>query len=89
MTRASGGLFLAVDQCIRLVERLQFLDLIRESCRRRPHVELPGDHVGDQTGAVFAEEREFALREVNSTPCVYRLFADNLDDGALLLRWRT
>ena len=64
-----GGLFLAVDQGIRLVERLQFLDLVRESCRRLPHVELPGDHVGDQAGTVFTEEdrsRGWAAVEIAS-----------------------
>ena len=46
--------------------RLQFLDLVRESCRRRPHVELPGDHVGDEAGAVFAEEGDPHMLPINS-----------------------
>ena len=44
------------------VERLRLLDLLRQLRRRLAHVELAGDHVGDQAGAVFAEERDPADR---------------------------
>ena len=35
--------------------------VIRQSRRCLTHVELTRDHVGDQAGAVFAEEGDFAL----------------------------
>ena len=38
------------------------LGLIRQPRRRLAHIELAGDHVGDQAGAVLAEERDFAPR---------------------------
>ena len=49
-----GGLVLAIGEGIGLVERFRFFDLVRQPRRRLAHVELPGDHVGDQAGAVFA-----------------------------------
>ena len=38
-----------------------FLGLFREARCRRAHVKLAGDHVGDQTGAVFAEEGDVTV----------------------------
>ena len=50
------GFFFCVAQSVVLVGRFRFLGFIRQSRRRFAYVELAGDHVGDQAGAVFVEE---------------------------------
>ena len=50
---------------IGVVERLRLIGLVRQPRRRLAHVELAGDHVGDQAGAVLAEEGDFALGAVS------------------------
>src|SRR5690606_9154013 len=49
-----------------LVDRLTVLDLVRQPRRRLAHVELAGDDVGDQAGAVLAEEVDLTTSAVNS-----------------------
>ncbi len=44
-----------------VVDRLGFLDLLRQPRRRLAHVELARHDVGDQPGAVLAEEGNFVL----------------------------
>ncbi len=56
-----GRVFVGVAQGLRLVERLRLLDFVRQPRRHLAHVQLAGDHVGDQAGAVFAEEGDFVF----------------------------
>ena len=46
-------------QYFQVVERFRFFSFVREPYRRLAHIQLAGDDVGNQTGAVFAEEGDF------------------------------
>src|SRR4051794_13916579 len=52
-----GCAFLGVGDRLRLVERLRLLGFLRQTHRRFAYVELSGDDIGDQAGAVFSEKR--------------------------------
>ncbi len=51
------------------------------------HVELAGDHVGDQAGAVFAEEGDLAFGLAHRLLHGCRLSDEMRDDRVALLRW--
>ena len=56
LREVGGGIEVVVGQGSVLIERLWFLSVIGQPCRRLAHVELAGDYVGDEAGTVFAKE---------------------------------
>ena len=70
---------------LNLLEWLALLHLLRQPRRRLAHVKLAGDHIGDQAGAVFAEEADLILRNSNATLAAARLIPDVTYDRLLLL----
>jgi hypothetical protein len=41
------------------LQYIKLFRLVRQSCRSLSNVQLAGDHIGDQAGAVFVEEVDF------------------------------
>lgn len=52
-----------------------------------PNVNLAGDYIGDETGAIFAEQRDFTVRAVNGGVDMVSCLVEISDDAALLI-WR-
>ena len=75
---------IGVDRVVRGIFGSQGIN--RGQCGRRlAHVELAGDDIGDQAGAVFAEEVDFSLRMGNGTTESFRRTLDFINKEILFI----
>jgi hypothetical protein len=85
--RAFVRLFV-LHQRISFIEGFGLLNFVRQPPRRLAHVKLTRDHVGDQAGAVLADEVDFTVYPCQCSLNLGYAFFQCRDNAGLFFPWR-